>query len=124
MSLESALYSYLTTNIGTVYPVALPENASYPAVCYTISYTPSDHTFDGPQTKNARISIDVYSTAHHTLCGTCESIKTLLDGYKGSIGDFFVISYLDNCVTNPEPFDDGSGQWLYQSTIDFLWRYV
>jgi hypothetical protein len=130
--LIEALYDYLFTEdtitnlVSTrIYPCVLPENPTYPALAYTLISDVGDHTLDGTaETATSRVQIDVFSSDHNEVNIIATTLRLALDGASGTMGDYFVIAKLDSQQENTNPYEDGSGQWIYQRSMDFMFRYV
>ena len=94
MPIESALYSRLTgysslaTLVSTrIYPNAIPQNATFPAIAYQVISTDRNYRHAG-QSNNAlpRIQITVEAASYSSVVAVCAAVRAALSGYKGTVG--------------------------------------
>lgn len=96
----TSLYNYLSNTAGItalvstrIYPVVLPQNATYPAITYQVISTPIIHTVEGCSAPNTNMQIDCWSTntyleAHQVA----DAVETALDNYSGTWNSADVVS--------------------------------
>ena len=130
MSVESALYSYLTgvTGVTDVIGTRLYSdlaNASgitRPFVSYfVVSENPSRH-FGGPAgLKFARIQMDVWASSGPSRRAVAEALRLALDGFSGTMGAELLVvrrcalDMVRNTYVDPE---DGTETPTYRATIE------
>lgn len=131
MSIEASIYSYLTsqasiTNLVStrVYPVALPENPTLPAIRYTLISSPHEHNLEGLSLKRARVQFDCWSEDHSETIDIAAALLSLLDTFQGTMGTVDVVyCTVENEFDFAEPPSGGETNWTYRKTSDFIFRY-
>jgi len=89
MRLEEGLRAAIVTQgaVSTrVYAERLPQNVTYPAITISRAATSQGVLLDGVDTlTNVRIQVDVWAAdaTHKTIA---DSMRTLLNGHRGSLG--------------------------------------
>lgn len=92
---EAGLRSYLTTHpevsalVGTrVYPLALPQGVTLPAVTYQLIASVRQPAYDGiARLTQARFQIDCWAETYASLVQLARAVTGALDGYEGPLGD-------------------------------------
>src|SRR4030067_1656130 len=127
MPIESALYSRLTAVSGVtalvstrIYPNAIPQNISLPAIAYQIISTDRNYRHAGQSNMALpRIQITVEAASYSSAVAVCAAIRAALSGYKGTVGTvviggiFLETEYegynMDTDTTVPRP--DSAIEW-------------
>lgn len=94
MTLEQALYSYLSTYAGLtalvstrIYPVTMPQGVTYPAVTYTRISAPRIHAM-GRDTGLAspRVQVDCWGSSYSSVKGVAAQVRAALQDFSGLMG--------------------------------------
>lgn len=129
MSIEAGCYAFLSSSTGItdlvgtrIYPHHLPQNPTFPAMTYRLVSAPHDHTLaDAAGIVRVRFQFDVYSYLLSDCVDVVEALRLELQRYTGSFGAKVVLaSKLVNDMDMSEPPQDGSQNWLYRKTSDYL----
>ena len=136
-SIRSALALALKSDAGVtaavgsnVFPLIVPESASFPALTYQIVQTARERGLGGP---TGIADAKVQFTAHSRNLAECdaaiEAVRQVLDGLGGATFDdgTSLISIL-GCTLDDErdtanPPTDGSDRGVLMSSIDYTIRY-
>lgn len=114
MVIEQALVSYVASGLGhsRVYPSRVPENPTYPTVTYQRFVTERIYSHGGPSgLAYPRFQIDSYADTYAVAKQSANAIRTLLDGYKGTMASGV---YVSSCMSkNDRDFFD---------SITMIWR--
>ena len=93
MTLEEALYAYLSIEPGLaalisdrIYPVALPQTPTLPAVTYMRVSAPTLQDFSGTIKRLARMQFDAWSTSYDEAHQVNDALIAALDNYSGLMG--------------------------------------
>jgi hypothetical protein len=93
MSIKSSLYTFLisktaiTTLVSGVYPQTLPQQASAPAIVYSLDDEEMQQLLDGTSPLlEARVTIDCYSPSYAGADAIAAAVKTALIGHRGTFG--------------------------------------
>ena len=125
--LRKHIYQHLQDILGDVaiYPSEAPEDATLPAVAYSIiSNIPGRKLSGASGEATARVQIDVESTDHAEIDTLAHTLTTSLHGYRGEIGDdLWGVVWQDNEIEKPKPYVDGSGRTGYMTSRDFMIHY-
>lgn len=128
MTLEQALYNYLTgvagltALIGTrVYPVALPQGATLPAVVYQrVSGARIRTMGDARLARRPRIQFTVWAATYASRLAVGAQLVAALDGYTpGTMGGAGGVDVLDVVLDN-EIDDHEPTSGAYQGVLDFI----
>lgn len=89
------LFSFLSngsTNAGArIYPNALPQGVDLPACRYFRVSNPQDHSHSGVSSlQHPRFQIDCYASTYLAAVQLARQVKTLLDGFRGTMGAYTV----------------------------------
>jgi hypothetical protein len=115
------------------YPGHLPQSCLYPAFTISkVSDTPSHHLGGVSGLRQARLQIDCFDDKCPGHVGTrkrCneldEAILAALDMQRGVMGGTFVNTIQnENYLEDDEPPTDGSDDWRYSTTRDYLVFYI
>lgn len=122
MMLEEALYSYLSGHAGLtalvaarIYPVALPQSTTLPAVTFLRVDAPTLQTFCGTAKTRARVQVSAWGTTHIQALTVAEQVRAALDNYAGLMGGGV---YCDVTLLSDHSFNDSEPGW-YQLVSDF-----
>ena len=129
-SLRTKLLSYsaISTIVGQrMYPDALVQNATLPAVVYTNISTAPEHTIsDVTLTAHARFQFDCYGTSRRSARDLYHAIRRSgICAYQGTTsGIYFMGIQLDSGAYNSnEPPVDGNQEHRYITSFDLLVHY-
>ena len=94
MPIESALYSKLAATSGVtalvstrIYPNAIPQNASLPAIAYQVISTDRNYRHAGQSNVALpRIQITVEASSYSSAVAVCAAVRAALSGYQGTVG--------------------------------------
>jgi hypothetical protein len=118
------------------YPGHLPKDCLYPAYTYSIiSDVPSHHLGGVSGLRQARVQFDSYDdgcniNGNHTgtrkVCNQLdEAILALLDMQRGTLGGTYCNTIqAENRFENDEEPTDGTDQWRYVTTRDYMIWYI
>jgi hypothetical protein len=88
-----SLFSFLAADAGiydrcqSIFPQTIPQNASLPAITYTLNSEERDQLMAGVGLlKTALIDIEAWHTDHRGAHELADAIETLLAGYRGEFG--------------------------------------
>lgn len=134
MTIESALYSYLsnkasiTALVSTrIYPEVGPNDAGYPFITYITVTGDQQHDMSGASgLTNVRMQIDAWADIIADRVSVSEALRNALDGFTGNMGtenlnirSCFLADYSTLRETEPE----GRGQPIYRASLDFsIWH--
>lgn len=130
--IEAAIYSRLSNHVGLtaivgsrIYPAHLPQSAAYPALVYTLVSNTHRHNLTGASGGAlARFQFDVFSVRLADCVEAVEQIRLALQGFRGTVaGVNICFGRLDNEQDLSEPPQDGSDQWTYRKTADYIIHY-
>lgn len=130
MSLESALFGYLTTDpgvealVGTrVFPFRVPEGANLPAVSYGRAGAVRLYTYDDFEDTNAfvraRVSFHCWSHKAEEAMQVGEAVLLALSGYEGDMGGQLIGSSFN--VLEMDTYEGDTK--MYRRTLDFHITY-
>lgn len=121
MTIEEALYSYITTQlaarIGTrCYPLRLPENVTYDAITYQRISTQRVQSQDGGSgLVFARFQFSAFSKTFASAETTMAALVAALEGYTDVT--------IESCLSQDQrSFYDPTVR-IYRSQVDFLIGY-
>ncbi len=134
MTIESALYSYLSTKttvtdeVSTrIYPQTAPNGTAYPFITFSVISETNDHSMTGATgLANPIIQVDIWSATIASRVSGSEAIRNALDGFTGDMGteNLNIRScFLSNRSNFEESDTEGKGQPTYRSSMDFsIWH--
>lgn len=80
--------SALTALIGTrLYPVLLPEVATYPCVTYNVVSSTNDYTFETKEISRKRIDFNCFGETYIDCKAVKQALRNVVDGYVGTLTD-------------------------------------
>lgn len=133
MTIESALYSYLsnkasiTSLVSTrIYPQVAPNSAAYPFITYNVINEEPTHSMSGAVgLTHLTVQIDVWCNTVANRVAVSEALRNALDGFTGAMGAENLS--IRNCfLENRTNFNetDGEGKTpVYRSSMDFsIWH--
>lgn len=125
MTIEAALKAFLT---GSPYPLALgarvymhkaPQNAGDPyAVVYLIATTPLSAHTGRPGARREQLQVSVFGKSHEVTRGIGMSLQTMVDGYRGPMGDLYVTALF---AGGRMTFNEATA--VHQYAVDFQFSY-
>lgn len=128
--IEANLYFYIVNQStitaivgsGGVYPHHLTQFATFPAITIQTISVNHDHVIQGAAgVKRCRIQIDCWSHSLDQVLDCAEKIRLKLMGYMGMMGSSDVrFVELDSTRNMHEAPTDGSDQWLYRVSSDYI----
>lgn len=94
MHIEEAIYSYLSTYAGLtaltstrIYPGALPQKCTLPAIVYSRISTPRVHTMgNDPGLASPKFQFDIWAETLLSALGVKAQLKKALQDYSGTMG--------------------------------------
>ena len=126
MTLSQALFNYLSTYAGLaslvstrVYPVALPQGATLPAVTYQRVSTVRRRTFGAPRLgRQARFQFTVWASSYADREAIALQLIAALEGYSGTMGGGSGVVVL--AIQGEGETDDyGPTAKVWQAALDF-----
>jgi hypothetical protein len=148
------LTSFLNANLTTpVMPLHAAELVPYPVIVYSLTADRPIHALDGSHiATNSEIRFQVQDTDHANVDAISQQLQTLLDGYRGYMGDdsglatltvddlatltidqwatmtidgngVFTICRLDNDNETAQIWDTAADRWIFVRAMDFSIRY-
>lgn len=108
-----------------IFPIHLPQSATLPAITFQqISSTHDYHIAGAAGVTTARVQIDCWANSPTEACDAGEAIRQTLQGTSGMWDTTEVLFVqLDSCQDMAEPPQDGSDQWIYRRSSDYLIKY-
>lgn len=133
MSLETALFDYLTSNAAVaaiassvsapdrVYRVRLPEGTVMPAVKWSQISADRRYDHNPPEDQRPwvrkRIQVDCWATTVDVCAELGEAIMRALSGYTGFMDGTFLVSSIF-CINEFETYEEDTK--FYRRTMDFM----
>jgi hypothetical protein len=113
--IEATIYSTLTNDSAVaaivsarVYPVTLPQEATLPAITYSIVGGPRDIGLGGASgTGRARVRIDCWATEYLAVKSLLIAARAALDALSGAVAAMGEVDFYED--------EDG----VYRKTIDY-----
>ena len=83
----------LTALVGVagVYPVLVPENATYPALTYQVASASPAYALNFAIVGEKRIQFDAWGTNYADAKGVLQALQRLLDTFQGALSDGTVV---------------------------------
>lgn len=129
-ALRTKLLSYnsVSTLIGQrMYPDALVQGATLPAVVYYVTSTQRDHFLDGlGKSAHARFTIECYALTRTAASAISKAIReTGIDAFRGVISNytFCGVDFDSGDEYMQEPPTDGNQEHRYLVSFDLLVHY-
>lgn len=69
-----------------IYPIALAQNPTWPAVSYQVISETQLHTVDNTHAPNAVLQIDCWSKTYLQASQLADAISSVLNGFRGLLG--------------------------------------
>lgn len=133
MSLESALYTYLTglsavtDVVGTrIYPAQVPQGAAFPYVAqYRVSTRRFPHVGGPSGMVRARIQIDSFGVTLDSAQTVMDVLRDRLDGWRTTtMGGVYVQSVnMEDEANDFTPPQDGGDPGVHRIRSDFIFLY-
>lgn len=134
MTIESALYSYLSTKstitdeVGTrIYPHPAPNDADYPFITYSVTSENTQHDMTGASgLANVQVQLDAWAETVADRSDASEAIRNALDGFTGNMGTENLnirTCFLVDRSTLQESDPEGRQQPIFRASMDFtIWH--
>ena len=134
MTIESALFSYLSTKaevtaeVSTrIYPQPAPQEADYPFITLmVITDNPEHHMGGAAGLTNVGMQIDIWTETIPERVEISEVIRNVLDGFRGNMGteNLNIRScFMQNRANFLESDTEGKASPVYRSSMDFsIWH--
>ena len=121
LKLDNTLDGYIAERI---YPIALPESVTLPAVTYqVISTTAIQAHGTASELPRHRYQIAAWAGTYAGAAQVADRVKVLLDGYRGSWGTAAYLTDIEHCLfTDQRDFKDPD-TGLFQRQQDFFVMY-
>ena len=110
-----------------VFPLAVPETSTLPALIYEVETLPRQHSLDGPTgLAEARVKIGAGSRRFSDSVALVEAIRLLFDGFTGSLPGAVTVkeTLLDGETDHYDWPDDGSAQGTFWTVQHYTFRYL
>lgn len=125
--IETGLYALLTSAsaitslVGNrIYPVALPEDATLPAIAYKLIGSQSWPTFDTVGFQRKRFEFSCYATTYLVAITIKAALISVLDRYTGTLSDGSIVSSTTR-ITGTDLFIQDDMQ--YCSTVEMYFYF-
>ncbi len=134
MTIETALYSYLSTKASItalvstrIYPQVAPNDAAYPFITYTIIAGDTSHHMGGASgLVNVSMQIDAWADNIPDRESVFQALRNALDGFTGDMGteNLNIRScFLSDFSNLNEPNPEGKGLPVVRKSLDFsIWH--
>ncbi len=131
MGIETGLYTELSGNAGVsalvgtrIYPQKLAQDATLPALVYSVISDPRELTLDGPSDFiRARVQVDAWADTYLEAIALSDAVRAAINGENNSLGAQAVqFVYLDS-QADAEPFVEGD-TIEYRRTQDYIVIYT
>lgn len=129
-AIRTKLLSYGTVSalIGQrMYPDAMVEGATLPAVVYYVTSTQRDHMLSGVgKSAHARFTLDCFATTRSTCNAISRAIlETGIDSFRGTVSGYDLdgVDFDSGDEYIQEPPTDGSQEHRYIVSFDLLVHY-
>jgi hypothetical protein len=134
MTIETALFSYLSTEAGMttlvstrIYASSPPSSPTYPFVTFQIINNQPAHYMAGAVgITDVRMQIDAWAFLVSEQQAISEALRNLLDGFRGSMGTELLAvrkCFLETRNTFQEPDKQGKNLPVHRASLDFsLWH--
>ena len=112
----------VAADVGTrIFPRAMPQDATLPAIVYQLISSNSDDALDGAAgIATALVQVDVYADTHLAANNTAEDVRASLHGFTGTMGDETVSALqLANKIEGYQVPNDGGDDGVYRVTLDW-----
>ena len=94
MRIDEALFTHITSNAAVgalvtkrVYPVAMPQKPTYPAVVFTFVSGVALESIEGSSNlTTSRVQLDCWSTDYSQAKDLARAVRTALQGFRGVMG--------------------------------------
>jgi len=104
MPFEEGLFAYLdgypglTLEVGSrIYPILIPQEATFPLVTYTRISTPRLHEFERSFLPHPRFQFDCWAESYNRAKDVAAQVRAALDLYGGAMGAYTVrVSLVDD----------------------------
>lgn len=130
MTLEEALYAYLSSHAGLsalvgsrIYPATMPQNVTLPAVTYFRVAGGVERT-SGPTVayRDGRFQVSAWAELYATAKAVATQIRDALQNYQGTMGGAEGVRVLDaNVVSETDIYEPETG--TYQVAVDVVFLY-
>jgi len=112
----------VAADVGTrIFPRAMPQDATLPAIVYQLVSSTSDDAIGGAAgMATALLQVDVYADTHLAANNTGEDIRAALHGFTGTIGSETIRGLqLQNKMELYQVPNDGGDDGVYRVTLDW-----
>lgn len=129
MRLEQAVFNRLSTYASLmalvstrIYPLALPQNGTYPAVTYFRVSSPRIRTFGTNLGASTRLQVSCWARSYLAAKGVADQVIAALDGFSGTLGGVGGVPVLALDLDNEtDIYEPETG--LYHVPLDFtIWH--
>ncbi len=104
-----------------IYPLALPQRPTFPAVVYQRITEPGDYTLSGDTNwRFIRLQLTWYDDDYDDLRDLVDSANALLSGYTGTVGSF---AKIQSCMLDTERDDADLEIGLWSTIQDWKITY-
>lgn len=87
MNIETAIAKLMTANSLNVYPVRIPQNATYPAATYfKVSSRREPGNISDPGLVSCRLQFDIYAATYSECKTFAGTIQGLIQNFQGVMG--------------------------------------
>lgn len=134
MTIETALYSHLSTQAGItalvsnrIYATVPPSSPTYPFITFQIfSNAPEHHMGGAAGLTVVKLQIDAWAFLVQEQQDISEAIRNELDGFRGAMGTELLAirnCFLETRNTFEEPDKQGKNLPVHRASLDFsIWH--
>ena len=132
MRIDEALYAHLSTDAGVsaltgtrVYPEALPQGVTFPAITYLQVSSVPIRTMGGRQGRSPRFQIDCWGSTATSAREVAEAVIAALDHYSGTMGGVDGVIVRGAFLENDQQINEPDAK-LHRVSLDFVihWQEV
>lgn len=118
-----AAQAAVSSLVGTrIYPDALPQDATRPALVFTVISSVGEHHLTAAAgIARAIVQIDCYADTRLAANALSEAVRGEMQGYRGAMGSEYVqCCHLQNRIYDYDTPEHGSDQGLYRVIMEWL----
>lgn len=98
-----------------IYPDKVPQRAGFPYLTYQVIGTEPTNDKDGASKLDiVRVQLDIYTTNYDTAQTAAESVREVLDRYRGTVGAAVIDKVIFAGQSSGEPDADMNIFWISQ----------
>ena len=134
MTIETALYSHLSTQVGItaivgtrIYATVPPSSPTFPFITFQVFSDVPEHHMDGAVgLTRVLMNIEVWAFVVAEQQAISEALRNELDGFRGAMGTEVLQvrnCFMENRNSFQEPDKQGKNLPVHRSSLDFsIWH--